>query len=78
MAGGPAGPGPQPAAGHRADHRGAGYDGYLAGFFASVQPMATLSNPAGIRNQEWGGHIYLCTGPISPWAQLWPLLRHYD
>ena len=78
VAGGPAGPGPQPAAGHHADHRGAGYDGYLAGFFASVQPVATLSNPAGIRNQEWGGHIYLCTGPISPWAQLWPLLRHYD
>ena len=57
---------------------GAGYDGYLAGFFASVQPVATLSNPVGIRNQEWGGHVYLCTGPISPWAQLWPLLRHYD
>ena len=57
---------------------GAGYDGYLAQFFASVQPVATLSNPAGIHNQEWGGHIYLCTGPISPWAQLWPLLRHYD
>ncbi len=41
-------------------------DGYLAGFFASVQPVATLSNPAGIHNQEWGGRIYLCTGPISP------------
>ena len=57
---------------------GAGYDGYLAQFFASVQPVATLSNPAGIHNQEWGGRVYLCTGPISPWAQLWPQLRHYD
>ncbi len=57
----------------------AGGDGnYLAGFFASVTPAATLSNPAGIHNQEWGGQIYLCTGPITPWAQLWPLLRHYD
>jgi hypothetical protein len=58
---------------------GAGdFQKYLSRFFASVQPVATLSNPAGIRNQEWGGHIYLCTGPKSPWAQLWPLLRHYD
>ena len=57
---------------------GAGYDGYLAEFFSSVQPVATLSNPAGIHNQEWGGRVYLCTGPISPWAQLWPQLRHYD
>ena len=54
------------------------YGDYLSRFFTSVQPVATLSNPAGIRNQEWGGHIYLCTGPVSPWAQLWPLLRHYD
>jgi 4-amino-4-deoxy-L-arabinose transferase-like glycosyltransferase len=57
---------------------GASSDGYLAQFFSSVQPVATLSNPAGIHNQEWGGHVYLCTGPISPWAQLWPQLRHYD
>ncbi len=54
------------------------YGDFLSRFFTSVQPVATLSNPAGIRNQEWGGHIYLCTGPVSPWAQLWPLLRHYD
>jgi hypothetical protein len=58
--------------------RAAGFQEYLSRFFASVQPVATLSNPAGIRNQEWGGHVYLCTGPKSPWAQLWPLLRHYD
>jgi len=57
---------------------GADYEGYLAQFFSSVQPVATLSNPAGIHNQEWGGHVYLCTGPVSPWPQLWPLLRHYD
>jgi 4-amino-4-deoxy-L-arabinose transferase-like glycosyltransferase len=50
----------------------------LAGFFTTVETVATLSNPAGIHNQEWGGHIYLCTGPTMPWAQLWPLLRHYE
>lgn len=53
------------------------YDHYLARFFRSVRTVATLSNPAGIRNQEWGGHVYLCTGPVSPWARLWPLLKHY-
>jgi hypothetical protein len=49
----------------------------LAGFFTNIETVATLSNPAGIHNQEWGGHIYLCTGPTMPWTQLWPLLRHY-
>ena len=55
-----------------------GYDAFLSQFFSSVQPVATLSNPAGIHNQEWHGHIYLCTGPISRWGQLWPQLRHYS
>ena len=35
-------------------------------------------DPAGIRNQEWGGHVYLCTGPAIPWVPLWPLPRHYS
>jgi hypothetical protein len=43
----------------------------------SVQVAATLSNPYGLHNQEWGGHVYICTGPRLPWAQLWPQLRHY-
>jgi hypothetical protein len=55
-----------------------GYKDYLSRFFRSVQPVATLSNPAGTRNQEQGGHVYLCTEPALPWAQLWPLLRHYS
>jgi hypothetical protein len=31
------------------------------------QPViaATLSNPYGIHNQEWGGHVYLCTAPAT-------------
>jgi 4-amino-4-deoxy-L-arabinose transferase-like glycosyltransferase len=49
----------------------------LRQFFTSVQAVATLSNPNGLHNQESGGHVYLCTGPRHPWAQLWPLLRHY-
>ena len=55
-----------------------GYAAYLSQFFTSVRTVATLSNPYGIHNENWGGHVYLCTGPRQPWAQLWPRLRHYD
>jgi Dolichyl-phosphate-mannose-protein mannosyltransferase len=55
-----------------------GYAAYLAEFFTSVRQVATLSNPDAVHNQEWGGQVYLCTGPRHPWAQLWPQLRHYD
>ena len=55
-----------------------GYGGYLRQFFTSVRVAATLSNPYHIHNQEWGGHVYVCTGPRHPWAQMWPRLRHYS
>lgn len=54
------------------------YGAYLGQFFTSVKVAAALSNPYGIRNQEFGGHVYICTGPRHPWAQMWPQLRHYD
>jgi hypothetical protein len=50
---------------------------YLRQFFTRVRVAATLSNPYGIRNQEWDGHVYVCTGLRRPWAQLWPRLRLY-
>jgi len=56
---------------------GTGYDAYLRQFFTTVREAATISNPYGIHNEHWGGHIYLCTGPRHPWPSLWPLLRHY-
>jgi hypothetical protein len=55
-----------------------GYAAYLRQFFTHVRVAATLSNPYGLHNQEWGGHVYVCTGLRHPWAQLWPRLRHYD
>jgi 4-amino-4-deoxy-L-arabinose transferase-like glycosyltransferase len=55
-----------------------GYGAYLRQFFASVRVAATLSNHYGLHNQEWDGHVYVCTGPRQPWATLWPRLRHYD
>ena len=50
----------------------------LRKYFTSVRAVATLSNPYGIHNIEYGGHVYLCTGPRQPWGQAWPQLRHYD
>jgi 4-amino-4-deoxy-L-arabinose transferase-like glycosyltransferase len=46
--------------------------------FARVQLVATISNPAHVSNQEEGGHVYVCTGPVRSWGQLWPSLRHYN
>ena len=42
-----------------------GYAAYLSQFFTSVRVAATLLNPYGLHNQEWGGHVYVCTGPVS-------------
>jgi 4-amino-4-deoxy-L-arabinose transferase-like glycosyltransferase len=57
---------------------GGGDAAYLSTFFTSVRAVATLSNPYGLHNQEWHGHVYLCTGPRHPWGQVWPELRQYS
>jgi 4-amino-4-deoxy-L-arabinose transferase-like glycosyltransferase len=54
------------------------YMAHFSRFFASVRQVGTLTNPYGVHNPEWGGKVYLCTGPHQPWAQIWPQLRHYD
>jgi 4-amino-4-deoxy-L-arabinose transferase-like glycosyltransferase len=54
------------------------YATYLGRFFTSVRDVATLSNPYGVHNIESGGHVYICTGLLQPWSQLWLRLRHYD
>ena len=56
---------------------GQGYQAYLRRFFGSVRVAATLTNSAGLHNQEYGGHVYVCTHPREPWGRLWPALRHY-
>ena len=57
---------------------GGGDAAYLGQFFTSVRAVATLSNPYGLHNQEWHGHVYLCTGPRRPWGEIWPQLRQYS
>jgi Dolichyl-phosphate-mannose-protein mannosyltransferase len=54
------------------------YASYLRRFFRRVRTVAVLSNQAGLHNQEWHGHIYVCTGLKKSWVDTWPELRHYD
>ncbi|HXW34816.1 MAG TPA: hypothetical protein VEJ87_09585, partial [Acidimicrobiales bacterium] len=54
------------------------YGGYLRRFFNDVRVVAVLSNTAGIHNQEWGGHVYVCTRPRRPWGKTWPEMRQYS
>ena len=54
------------------------YGAYLRGLFHSVRVVATLRNHAGLKNQEAGGRLYLCTRPDRPWGRMWAQLRHYD
>ena len=42
-----------------------------------VRVAAAISNSAGLHNQDWGGHVYVCTGLRHPWGAMWPMLRHY-
>ena len=55
-----------------------GYGAYLSQFFGHVRVAATLSNHAGLQNQESGGHVYICTDLRHRWGAMWPELRHYD
>jgi Dolichyl-phosphate-mannose-protein mannosyltransferase len=57
---------------------GGGGAAYLRQFFTSVRAVAALSNPYHIHNGNYGGHVYLCTGPRHPWGQMWPQLRSYS
>jgi hypothetical protein len=50
----------------------------LSTYCTSARTVATITNPVGIHNIEYGGHLYLCTGLKQNWGRLWPQLRHYD
>ncbi len=49
----------------------------LRRWFTAVEPIATVTNPAGLANEEAGQPIVVARGPVRPWADLWPELRHY-
>jgi 4-amino-4-deoxy-L-arabinose transferase-like glycosyltransferase len=45
--------------------------------FTDVVQVATISTPGGVRNQEDGTPVWICTGRRHDWAQLWPGFRRY-
>ncbi len=55
-----------------------GYADQLRRYFRDVRVVVTIRNRAGIHNQEWGGHVYVCTGLKRRWGRTWPSLRHDD
>ena len=52
------------------------YD-FLAAHFGSVVQVGNLSNHDGIRNQEYGRKIYLCTLPLNSLDAMWPGLKQF-
>lgn len=56
---------------------GTGFEAALRSLFGDVREVGTLSNPYGIKNKEYGGHIYVCTQPREPWGRMWTTLLHY-
>jgi hypothetical protein len=50
----------------------------LSQYFLHVRVAGTISNSAGLHNQDWGGHVYICTGLKHPWGTMWSTLRHFS
>jgi 4-amino-4-deoxy-L-arabinose transferase-like glycosyltransferase len=46
-------------------------------WFTGCQVVTRHDNGTGVDNEEQGAPIALCTGPVAPWSQLWPSLRHF-
>ena len=55
-----------------------GYAESLRKYFKNVDVVAIIKNKAGIRNQEWNGHVYVCTGLKHPWGRTWASLRQFN
>jgi hypothetical protein len=46
--------------------------------FGACRAAEFIHNGSGVKNQEEGGRVEVCRGPVRSWAALWPSLRHYD
>ena len=50
----------------------------LPHYCTGLRAAGTLSNPYGIRNSEYGGKVFVCTGLKQQWGTLWPLVKSYS
>src|SRR5262249_29452041 len=46
-------------------------------YFRSVRLAARIHNRAGVNNDEAGAPIWICTGLLKPWSQIWTGIKHY-
>ncbi|KQY63541.1 MULTISPECIES: glycosyltransferase family 39 protein [unclassified Nocardioides] len=46
--------------------------------FTSCEVVARLDSGEGVDNEEQGEPIAICTGPLTPWRDLWAEFRHLD
>jgi 4-amino-4-deoxy-L-arabinose transferase-like glycosyltransferase len=51
---------------------------FLSGVFYGCSVVGTVSNPYGLRNQEFGAPIVVCSHSKVALNQLWPLLKSFE
>jgi hypothetical protein len=58
---------------------GVGYvDAALRRICRDVERVGTVTNTAGLENDEYGTALWLCTEPFASLASIWDDVRHYD
>ena len=50
----------------------------LERWFAGLRRVGTITNPAGLENEEFGTPVWISDGPTESWASLWPEVRHFN
>ena len=50
----------------------------LSGLFDGCSVVGTVSNPYGLRNQEFGAPIVVCSRSKVALNELWPLLKSFE
>ena len=48
----------------------------MAGHLDACVVRARIDNSEGIDNDEQGSPVMVCRGPLRPWSEEWPDLRH--
>jgi 4-amino-4-deoxy-L-arabinose transferase-like glycosyltransferase len=51
---------------------------WAGAYFSDCRLAATIDNGYDLPTEEQGGNILVCSNPGTPWAQLWPQLKHVD
>jgi hypothetical protein len=46
------------------------------GLLSGCSPLGSILMPHDVDNEEQGMLVWRCAGPLRPWIELWPDLRH--